>query len=120
MSDTIKKFISWRLQRAWNGIYSIQTSLFCEPKFTDRFTNFSFSTFNKTFKDIVKFLSELTPTIRTDPAVSHALKIREAVSLNNYHKFFELYYVTPNKGEYLLRKFFKEMRERAFLIISKA
>lgn len=34
--------------------------------------------------------------------VKHALEIRSAVQLDNYHKFFKLYQETPNMGAYIL------------------
>lgn len=35
-------------------------------------------------------------------AVAHALKVRQALQLDNYHKFFQLYRDTPNMGAYIL------------------
>lgn len=34
--------------------------------------------------------------------MKHALQVREAVQLDNYHKFFKLYRVTPDMGGFLL------------------
>jgi hypothetical protein len=34
--------------------------------------------------------------------VAHALQIRQALQLDNYHKFFRLYKTTPNMGAYIL------------------
>lgn len=35
-------------------------------------------------------------------AVAHALQIRQALQLDNYHRFFKLYRNTPNMGSYIL------------------
>lgn len=35
-------------------------------------------------------------------AVVHALKVRQAVQIDDYHSFFKLYQTTPNMGNYLL------------------
>jgi hypothetical protein len=40
--------------------------------------------------------------ITRDPAVAHALLVRQAIQLENYHKFFQLYRNTPNLGNYVL------------------
>jgi hypothetical protein len=37
-----------------------------------------------------------------DPAVAHALLVRQSIQLENYHKFFLLYRNTPNLGNYIL------------------
>lgn len=37
-----------------------------------------------------------------DPAVAHALLVRQSIQLENYHKFFQLYRNTPNLGNYIL------------------
>ena len=37
-----------------------------------------------------------------DPAVSHALLVRQSIQLDNYHKFFQLYRITPNLGNCIL------------------
>ena len=34
-----------------------------------------------------------------DPAVSHALLVRQSIQLDNYHKFFQLYRITHKNKE---------------------
>lgn len=44
----------------------------------------------------------LLSCIHRHEAVVHALQIRQALQLDNYHKFFKLYLSTPNMGAYIL------------------
>lgn len=52
--------------------------------------------------DLIFIISRLKPSALIDPAVSHALKIRKAIQMDNYHAFFQLYKETPNHGNYIL------------------
>jgi len=65
-------------------------------------------------------LGELDPKARTDVAVDHALKVREAVALSNYHAFFKLYNSTPNKGSFLLNRMLLTKRLEALQTVIKA
>lgn len=38
----------------------------------------------------------------SNEAVAHALQVRQALQLDNYHQFFRLYRTTPNMGAYIL------------------
>lgn len=46
----------------------------------------------------------------SDAAVAHALKVRQAIQLENYHRFFQLYQQTPNMGTYILDLFVDSLR----------
>ena len=65
-------------------------------------------------------MSALTVEEKTDPGVNHALKMRSAWSLSNYHSFFQLYSTAPNMGGYLLDLFVQRERERAMKTLIKS
>ena len=44
----------------------------------------------------------MQPSSHRNEAVAHALQIRQALQLDNYHRFFQLYRNTPNMGTYIL------------------
>ncbi len=45
--------------------------------------------------------------------MQHALQIRQAIQLDNYHKFFQLYPLTPNLGSYILDSMLAGVRLKA-------
>lgn len=45
-----------------------------------------------------------------DPAVVHALKVDEALAMDNYHQVFKLYIKTPNMGGYVMDSFVQRLR----------
>ncbi|KAK2739582.1 hypothetical protein FQN57_006544 [Myotisia sp. PD_48] len=65
-------------------------------------------------------LADLTPAEKADPAVKHALDVRSALALGNYHRFFQLYLDTPNMGAYLMDMFVDRERLAALACICKA
>lgn len=65
-------------------------------------------------------LADLTPADKADPAVKHALEVRSALALGNYHRFFQLYLDTPNMGAYLMDMFVDRERLSALACICKA
>lgn len=65
-------------------------------------------------------LADLTAAARRDPAVKHALDVRSAVALGDYHTFFQLYLDTPNMGAYLMDMFVDRERLSALAVICKA
>jgi len=65
-------------------------------------------------------LCELTPELCHAPCVAHALKVRSAWALQNYHNFFRLYRTTPNVGACLLDMFVKRERVAALKAMAKA
>ncbi|KAH0544299.1 hypothetical protein FGG08_001562 [Glutinoglossum americanum] len=64
--------------------------------------------------DMNDILADLTPAEKMDPAVKHALDVRSALALGNYHRFFRLYLDTPNMGAYLMDMFI--VRERLYAL----
>lgn len=70
--------------------------------------------------DMNEVLADLTPTDKTQPAVKHALDVRSALALGNYHRFFRLYLDTPNMGAYLMDMFIVRERLAALANICRA
>ena len=65
-------------------------------------------------------MSALTVEEKNDSLIEHALKMRSAWSLSNYHSFFQLYSTAPNMGGYLLDLFVQRERERAIKTLIKS
>jgi hypothetical protein len=65
-------------------------------------------------------LADLTAAEKKDTAIKHALDVRSALALNNYHRFFQLYNQTPNMGAYLMDMFVGRERLAALCTICKA
>ena len=65
-------------------------------------------------------LADLTPADKEKPAVKHALDVRSSLALGNYHRFFQLYHVTPNMGAYLMDMFIVRERLAALTNVCKA
>ncbi|KAF1925174.1 uncharacterized protein M421DRAFT_70503 [Didymella exigua CBS 183.55] len=75
-------------------------------------------TCNKT--DMNDMLAELTPADKTHPWIKHALDVRSALALGNYHKFFRLYLEAQNLGGYLMDLFIERERLAALANMSRA
>ena len=65
-------------------------------------------------------LADLTKAEKEERAVKHALDVRSALALGNYHRFFQLYLDTPNMGAYLMDMFVGRERLAALCNICKA
>lgn len=65
-------------------------------------------------------LADVTAEDKLDPAVKHALSVRSALALGNYHRFFQLYLDTPNMGAYLMDMFVDRERLAALAAMSRA
>lgn len=65
-------------------------------------------------------LADVTVGDKKDPAVKHALDVRSALALGNYHRFFQLYLDTPNMGAYLMDMFVDRERLSALAAMSRA
>jgi SAC3 family protein LENG8/THP3 len=65
-------------------------------------------------------LADLTPAEKEEGPIKHALSVRSALALNNYHRFFQLYLDTPNMGAYLMDMFVLRERLAALCNICKA
>ena len=70
--------------------------------------------------DMNDALASITPADRRVSAVKHALDVRSALALGNYHRFFRLYLDAPNMGPYLMDIFIARERLSALAKISKA
>lgn len=70
--------------------------------------------------DMNDVLSDLTPADKTEPAIKHALEVRSALALGNYHKFFKLYLTVPDMGAYLMDMFVERERLAALACLCKA
>jgi hypothetical protein len=66
------------------------------------------------------FVGQLTPRQKADPAVRHALNVQRAMSIGNYHAFFQLYDKAPNMGAYIMDHFIDRERVKALMIMTKA
>jgi SAC3 family protein LENG8/THP3 len=65
-------------------------------------------------------IADLTPAEKEERAIKHALNVRSALALGNYHKFFQLYLDVPNMGAYLMDMFVKRERLAALANMCKA
>ena len=65
-------------------------------------------------------LADLTTAEKEERAIKHALDVRSALALGNYHRFFRLYLDTPNMGAYLMDMFVVRERLAALSNICKA
>ncbi|OCK86037.1 hypothetical protein K432DRAFT_388149 [Lepidopterella palustris CBS 459.81] len=70
--------------------------------------------------DMNDVLADLTPADKSQHAVQHALKVRSALAMGNYHRFFQLYLDAPNMGSYLMDMFIDRERLAALANICKA
>ncbi|KAI1369282.1 SAC3/GANP/Nin1/mts3/eIF-3 p25 family-domain-containing protein [Xylaria arbuscula] len=65
-------------------------------------------------------IADLTTAEKEETPVKHALNVRSALALGNYHKFFQLYLDVPNMGAYLMDMFIKRERLAALANMCKA
>ncbi|KAH9438960.1 hypothetical protein MCOR02_002546 [Pyricularia oryzae] len=65
-------------------------------------------------------MADLTPAEKEERPLKHALNVRSALALGNYHRFFQLYLDTPNMGAYLMDMFVGRERLAALCNICRA
>lgn len=70
--------------------------------------------------DMNDVLSDLTEADKKEPAIKHALEVRSALALGNYHKFFKLYLSVPDMGAYLMDMFVGRERIAALACLCKS
>jgi len=68
---------------------------------------------------LAEAIGDLTAAEKQEPAVKHALEVRRALVLGNYHRFFQLYLNTPNMGAYLMDMFVARERLAALCHICR-
>ncbi|KAF4632217.1 hypothetical protein G7Y89_g5914 [Cudoniella acicularis] len=82
-----------------------------------RILYFIYSTNRTALNDV---LADLTTAEKEEKAIKHALDVRSALALGNYHRFFRLYLDTPNMGAYLMDMFVVRERLAALANMCKA
>jgi hypothetical protein len=65
-------------------------------------------------------LATMNETQKRDPAVRHALNVRSAIAMSDYHRLFKLYAEAPNFGRYLMKHFVERERLNALAIMCRA
>lgn len=65
-------------------------------------------------------LASLTPEAHKEECIKHALAVRSAWALNNYHRFFKLYTNAPKMSGYLMDWFAERARKSAVKAVVKS
>lgn len=94
----------------------------CDPANRPEFLAYGiiYYVYTKNTTDITRVLSTLTPELRADVSVKHALQVRQAWSSGNFVRFFRLFTDAPKMAGYLMDKFMGRERQEALSRIFKA
>lgn len=65
-------------------------------------------------------MATITPVLRQDECISHALLMHKAWITGNYKRFFSLYMTCPRMAGYLVDKFAERERKDAIKCMTKA
>ncbi|KND01324.1 uncharacterized protein SPPG_09089 [Spizellomyces punctatus DAOM BR117] len=99
-------------------LYNIFNLRGCQDEFTGYRILYLVHTSNRT--ELVKVLGELTDEQKNGEIVKHALNVRTAVAIGDYHRFFLMYGAAPRLSAYLMDHFAERERIRALKIICRA
>ncbi|XP_048477055.1 leukocyte receptor cluster member 8 homolog isoform X1 [Rhincodon typus] len=75
--------------------------------------------FTQNSGDITTELAFLSRELKSEPCVAHALALRAAWALCNYHRFFRLYRQAPHMSARLVAKFVERERKQALKAMLK-
>lgn len=70
--------------------------------------------------DLTTIKASLTPEMRSDECIKHALKIQTAFALKNFHRFFKLNKEAPKMSGYLIDWFIERVRKDGLKLIVKS
>jgi len=71
-------------------------------------------------QEMNSLMAELSDAQKQDQAIRHALEVRSALALANYHRFFKLYQTAPNMGGYLMDFYVKRERLAALTTVCRS
>ncbi|XP_008550194.1 leukocyte receptor cluster member 8 homolog [Microplitis demolitor] len=76
--------------------------------------------FTKNTQDLTTIMAALTKDDKKDECIKHALKVRSAWWLGNFHVFFKLYKIAPRMAAFLMDWFIARERKNALKTMIKS